>query len=355
MKIIHTGDIHLESKMHGLGTEKAKERQAEVRDAFFRLIDYAEAKSARVILIAGDFFDSKKVKLKTLKEVVSKIGLHPSIDFLYLNGNHDDSSVFSNEKLGELPSNLHIINSDNNSFRYDKVHIKAFDLTKLTSEELVSNLNFNPDDFNILMLHGMECEIPLASLVGKHIDYLALGDIHIPDIKAKKLDAKGVYGYSGVLEPRGFDELGERGFFLLEINKHELKRTFVSNNNRTYHIVNVDISGLDNYTLIQDAINKKVASISTDDIVRVVLIGSYNYDTIKDLDSILANLERKFYYAEVLDKSTLDYKTIDFEKEISLRGEFYNLVKNNPKLSEEEKEKILEYGLKALREEVIEI
>ena len=56
MKIIHTSDIHLESKMNKLGTNKSKIRQSEIREAFFNLIDYAKKEEVSIILIAGDLF-----------------------------------------------------------------------------------------------------------------------------------------------------------------------------------------------------------------------------------------------------------------------------------------------------------
>lgn len=352
MKIIHTADIHLESKMNKLGNKKARIRQSEIRDSFFKVIDYANDNGVSIILIAGDFFDDKKVKLSTLKELTAKINTVPKIDFLYLNGNHDDSKVFYNEKIGELPENLKIFNEKTTAFKYGHVHIKAFDIEKYNNSQFINKLDFNPNEFNILMLHGLESDIPFSKLKGKHIDYLALGDIHIPDIEDKKLDTRGRYGYSGVLEPRGFDELGKRGFFLLEINNLEYKRTFIENNKRTYHIVEVDITGLDNYTVIENAIKNEIKYINKEDILRVVLIGSYNYETVKDYNTLLKNLENNYYYAELIDNSKLDYTTIDFENEISLRGEVYRLIMSSD-YPEHEKEKILTYSLQALRDEVI--
>ncbi len=353
MKIIHTADIHLESKMNKLGTVKSKIRQSEVRDSFFNLIDYANENDVKIILISGDLFDSKSVRLNTLRELLSKINSVPEIDFIYLNGNHDDVNVFNQEKLGELPVNLKLIFKEA-SFKYGDINITAIDLSKYPKNEYINKLSLNPNDYNIVMLHGSLNEIPLTKLAGKHIDYLALGDIHIPDIKEIKLDTRGIYGYSGILEPRGFDELGERGFFLLEIKNKNLKRTFIKNNQRTYHIIPVDITGLNNYTLINEEINKKIKEIPKDDIVRVLLKGKYDYETIKDINTLLINLENKFFYAELNDESELDYTKINFEKEVSLRGEFYRLVKSSD-LSIKEMDKVLEYGLKALKGEDLEL
>ena len=73
-------------------------------------------------------------------------------------------------------------------------------------------------------MHGQESDtdakdkaeiINLKQLKNKNIDYLALGHIHT--YKQSKLDNRGTYCYSGCLEGRGFDECGEKGFVLLNI------------------------------------------------------------------------------------------------------------------------------------------
>lgn len=353
MKIIHTADIHLESKMNKLDAKKSRIRQLEIRDSFFNLIDYANKESVKVVLIAGDLFESKNVKIKTLKELISKFDQYPNIDFIYLNGNHDDSDVFSNEKIGILPSNLKIVKK-HDTYKYDNVKISAIDIFKYQKDSYLKELKLDPKDFNILMMHGSLSEIPFNKLKGINIDYLALGDIHKPDFDLIKLDGRGYFGYSGILEPRGFDELGERGFFLLEVENNKLKRKFVKNNQRTYHVIDVDITNLDSNFLISNKINEQLKNIKNEDIIRVVLKGIYEYETIKDLNKIIHDLNQKYFYAELKDESKLDYTNIDFDKEVSLRGEFSRIVKSLD-IKQEDKDKVLEFGLKALMGEEIEI
>jgi DNA repair exonuclease SbcCD nuclease subunit len=353
MKIIHTADIHIDSKMNRYGGDKTERRIREIKNAFFRMIDYGVKHIVKVILIAGDLFDNKEVKLATLREVLTKITSAPTIDFIYLAGNHDDPAVFNHEKLAELPSNLKIVTKENNTFLYDDVCIKAYD--NYADEDYTKTLIFDPNKYNILMLHGTEAEIPLNNLKGKNIDYLALGDIHIPDIAAKRLDARGIYAYSGVLEPRGFDEVGERGFFVLEIQKNKLiRREFIKNNSRTYHIIDVDISALNNTLEIELAIKKATNKIPSDDIVRLKLTGKYDYELIKDINALREYLESKFYYAELIDDSKVNLNTIDFANEVSLRGEFFRLIEAS-NYSPEVKEELLKLGLNALKGRKIDL
>ena len=71
MKIIHTADIHLGSAMDSvLPYQKAKERKAELRATFGRMIEYAREEGVRVILLSGDVF-SRRIA-KSCKENSSK-------------------------------------------------------------------------------------------------------------------------------------------------------------------------------------------------------------------------------------------------------------------------------------------
>ena len=73
MKIIHSADQHLDSKMEAnLSKEKAKERNAEIRKTFVRMVDYAEENQVAAILLAGDLFD-RKIVSKTDQEVVKNV------------------------------------------------------------------------------------------------------------------------------------------------------------------------------------------------------------------------------------------------------------------------------------------
>ena len=75
----------------------------------------------------------------------------------------------------------------------------------------------------------------------KNIDYLALGHIH--SFEKEPLDKRGVYCYSGTLEGRGFDECGDKGFVLLDVNDNKITSEFVKFAKRTLHELVYDISG----------------------------------------------------------------------------------------------------------------
>ena len=70
--------------------EQAEERRKEIVDSFARMVKYANDNSIKVIIIAGDLFDTKDTQQKRLKQRLGYIiEQNPDIDFLYLRGNHD--------------------------------------------------------------------------------------------------------------------------------------------------------------------------------------------------------------------------------------------------------------------------
>ena len=60
MKIIHTADLHLGSKIEASFKEISTERKTEVRNAFLRLVNYAKDNDVKHIPLSGDIFDSDK-------------------------------------------------------------------------------------------------------------------------------------------------------------------------------------------------------------------------------------------------------------------------------------------------------
>ena len=220
MKIIHCADLHLDSKMTAnLSKEQAKERKMEILRTFSRMVDYAAKNGVRVVIIAGDLFDTRNVSATARNLVRDTILQHPHIDFLYLKGNHDYDNFLS--KLDEIPENLKLFEDSWKSYSYGNVVISGLELSKENQVTAYNSLVLDHGVYNVVTLHGQITDygikdkaeiINLDSLKNKNIDYLALGHVH--EYQAGQLDARGVYCYSGCLEGRGFDECGDKGFVL---------------------------------------------------------------------------------------------------------------------------------------------
>jgi len=354
MKVIHTADIHLGASLGNLPIDKSNLRKREIVDNFYDVLKYAENNSVQAIIISGDFFDKNIVPFSLKKEVMTVIAKYPKIDVLYLRGNHDNKFEIEPDIR---PSNLKMFDTSNDWTYYnykEEVTIAGIDITKQSSADYCEKLVLEKKNFNIVVLHGELPNIQLENLKSKNIDFIALGDKHIPDLKESKLDTRGKYAYAGCLEGRGFDELGERGFFVLDIEGTKFKRTFVPTGKRKYETVKVDITGCETHADIETAVAKKLNKTDKDAIIKLELCGKYKATLQKDLAALESKLNQEFFFVKIKDNSNLDINGLVDNNDISLKSEFVKIVRNSD-LPQEKIEKIVEFGIKALMGEAIEI
>ena len=360
MKIIHCADLHLDSKMEtNLSKEKAKERKNEILITFERMVEYARENDIKIIIIAGDMFDKSQITQKAKKIVKNAIFSNPEIDFIYLKGNHDEAGFIDEGET--LPQNLKMFNNRIwTTYEYGSIAITGIEFGNQTNYEIYNSLMLEKNKLNIVVLHGQETEanskdkaeiINLKQLRNKNIDYLALGHIHT--YKQEKLDNRGIYCYSGCLEGRGFDECGEKGFVLLNIEDNKINSEFIPFATRTLFEINVDLTGLVQNTDIEDKITEAIKNIPETSLVKIILTGKTEIGEDKDIDYLTKKFETKFYYLKIQDKQTRKIDYMKYQNDISLKGEFIRLVLKQNDISNEEKSKIISTGIKALSGEEI--
>jgi len=357
MKIIHTADLHLDSKMQSnLSKEKALERKKELILTFERMVEFAKSNNVEVIIIAGDMFDSERVTIKTKERVFNIIKESPQIDFLYLSGNHDEENFLS--QIEEY-DNLKFFGSDWTKFEYSNVVISGIK-NQSSNKFVYDSLDLEPDKLNIVVMHGQILKynlkddsekVNLTKLKNKNIDYLALGHIHSFEID--ELDTRGKYCYSGTLEGRGFDECGDKGFVLLNAKENKLSYEFIKFAKRTLHTIEFDVTNKKDWFVIEREIIEKTLEIDKQDLIKVVLKGKFNLELEKQIEHLTTKLNDLFFFAKIKDESSLEIKKEDYENDVSLKGEFIRTVLSST-LKEEEKEQVILIGLKALSGEEIE-
>lgn len=354
MKLIHTADIHLGSKMDSAyPREIAATRKAEVRNTFSRMADYAAQHGVAAILLAGDVFDSDVPFKKDKDFFYSVVKNHPSVDFLYLKGNHDKGSGYEGEAL----ANLKTFGESWAAYTYGNVVVSGIELSGENASSLYSTLSLAPDCINIVMLHGQIADmagrdrICLKRLRGKNIDYLALGHVHKP--KKGQLDERGEYAYCGCPEGRGFDEPGEHGFVLLDVGEKVTSR-FVPFAEREIVEADADISGITNAYDAGMAV-KRAVLFEKKNIYRIHLVGEVELDTERMDADVQKYLSGECLFISVKDRTTKKLDVGAFAADVSLKGEFVRTVAAEPTYSEEEKQLIMRCGLRALRGEEIDL
>ncbi len=345
MKILHTADWHLGSKNIKLPAYQQKVLREEGIINIQRFFDEAYSQGYDAVLICGDLFNTKSVTQKLYNAFISAIK-NFARPVLYVQGNHDEN-VFADKNS---PENFYILDKNN-----PKISINGVNFYSQTEAQTIDQ-----SQTNILLLHGNietmgdNDYVNISQFLPYNFTYIALGHIH--QMKKYKKD-NNVFAYSGSLFSNGFDECGDKGFLEVIIeNKVVEKVEFKPFANRRFMICECDISSCQNSNQIIKKIEEELAHncITTKDIVRAVIKGSYQENAEKSVEYIKRHFNN-FFYFELKDESTLklDIEKIKQEK-LSFKYEFITLVENSD-LPQEDKKLICEIGLDALKGEEINI
>ncbi len=350
MKILHTADLHLDAVM---GTQfpssVASKRRDELLNTFGRMVTYAAQIGVRVFLIAGDLFDTPHPSPRAEQYVLGQIAAHPEIDFLVLGSTHCGSYIPQ-----DPPKNYHTFPQRSlGYYRYDNIVIcgtennAAYHELKLSSEQV-----------NIVMLHGAISDaitdlsvVNLKFWQNAGIDYMALGHVHRAEKNA--LDARGVWAYCGTPEGLGFEDVGPKGFMLIEVQDKKLSSVFMPFAQRSIHTVSVDVSRLLHLHDIEKQVQNTVSSLSDSDLVRITLRGVADPNLHIDTDRINHSLGGRFFYSEVQNETNISLRPDAYALDKSLRGEFVRTVLSSG-LNRADMERIIRCGIQALSGEEVD-
>ncbi len=365
MKFIHCADLHLDSALRAnLDSTKRKERRLELLETFCNMVKAASREGVSAILIAGDLFDTRMISKTVRNAFIAQVENHPAIDFYYLRGNHDAMCL---QDL-RCPNNLHFFDDTWTEYVLNpkgkgNILLNGVEFNGYNGESVYDSLSLNVRDFNIVMMHGQTTKynmgdrteyIRLDRLQNRGIDYLALGHVHA-QVK-EPLDGRGVYCFSGCLEGRGFDECGEHGFMLVDINEDTMDWTcdFVPFAKRCLYTVPVDVSGCMQSEEILGRIRTELekGGYSSDSMIKIVLEGHVDAQCEKDLNYIIHPFVDRYYVVKLYDdtRMSVDFRLYAFDE--SLKGEFVRTVWAS-NLTDDEKGEVIHYGLRALSGEDI--
>lgn len=361
VKIMHIGDVHLDSPFSCSDMRKAELRKIELRSAFSSVLDKANAENVDIVLISGDLFDSENVTRETASFLQKKFAENSNCRFVISPGNHDpytQNSVYAKVKF---PQNVYV-------FRSSRVSRICFDDLKTDvygyafEEKQMENVPFAgvkpvlKDRINILCAHGdmlsersHTCPIHIHDIERSEFDYVALGHIHNgTDIQTA---GKTYYAYSGCLEGRDFGECGDKGGILCSFDKNEgqLSATFkrFDFSKRKYITEKINVTGAQSTGDILPLIKKCISDngYDTRTLLRVILYGEVSPEFVLQksyFDSVAGTL----FYFELVDNTKPFFDIGALKNDPTLRGAFYRELL--PYL-ESEDEKMRETGMRALK------
>lgn len=372
IRILHTGDIHLDSPFSRLDARRAETRRDELRASFVSMMDYARKNSIDIILIAGDLFDSEFVTRETIGIIVRE-AKNSSAEIFITAGNHDpisDASVYVKE--GVFPPNVHIFKTD----KLEKIPIDRLGVDVYGYSFMSKYMYENPakgrcvDDrsrFNILVGHADTrsasspyCPIDDDVVRSFGADYTAVAHIHNPE-EPKRI-GNAVFAFCGCLEGRDFGECGAKGALLVEAEKKngnakiDVRRLRFSR--RRYECGEVNVDGAVSKEEILGKINDYISEhgYGEETLLSLTLRGGIPSTLIVNTDD-LAEAVKGLFFVEIADGTHTDESEEDLAADITVKGQFYRelepLLKSGDEGQRSMAEKALRYGLAALSGENI--
>ena len=356
-KILHAADFHLDSPFAGLPPEKARQRRRESRDLLGRMAELVEQEGVELVLLSGDLFDGERVYPETLEALgaaLSAMGCPVCI----APGNHDPYVASSPYARWDWPENVHI-------FRREELETIAFPLlgcavhgaafTAQERQDPVLSGFTAPDDglTHLLCLHGdagasdsRYGPIPSEQLSASGVDYAALGHIH----QCSGLQCQGgvFWAYPGCPEGRGFDELGDKGVLVGQVERGSAQLHFVPLCRRRYRILRLDVTGAQARRVLEDHLPDTAA----EDVCRVILTGETGAEGI-DLAALETAFAPRFYALQLRDETRAAECIWARAGEDSLRGLFLSRLRERYDQAGDEKERqrveqAVRFGLAAL-------
>ncbi len=347
MKLLHSGDIHLDSAFCGDDVLSSERRREEQRALLKRIFSCAEEEGCDLILFSGDVFDGKYVSPETA-ELFVRLVREAKIPVVVSPGNHDPYLEGSIYRRAGLPENLKVFSSPTLScFDLEELKTKVYGYAFVGNalhESPLMGVEIPREDgyFHLLCAHGdmaspVSRYAPLTrgDLARLSLDYAALGHIHRTE---EEYSFEGtMVKYCGFPEGRSFDETGEGGVWIVTLREGEAPsaaRRVLSE--RRYEIETLDLDEIRDHAEWGRALHELCERFAPTDgtHLRLILTGVMEREQIAEWSLEIGEIEKQFASIELRDLSLPAADVSVLEKDVGLRGAFYREL--YPKLIDED-------------------
>lgn len=359
IRFFHAADLHLDSPFASLSPAQARKRRQEQLELLSDISDAANAHACDLVLLAGDLFDTDDAYPETVAALARALAACRAQVFI-APGNHDCAVPGSAYLSGAWPENVHIFSGQTPTcVRLDTPRCRVWGagFTGAQAGPLLDGFRA-PDDsvIDLMVLHGDVTNpnsdynpITKQQIAASGLSYLALGHIH----QASGLlhAGKTAYAWPGCAMGRGFDELGEKGAYLGELDEAGCRLTFLPLARRSYEILRVR-AGSDALAAVLQAL----PAGTQDDIYRIILTGEAEPVQLRALYDALAP---RFFGLTLRDETVPRRALWDGCEADTLRGLFLRALKSRYDAAETDPERqtialAARYGAAALAERTVE-
>ena len=367
IKILHTGDIHLDSPFSRLDVRRAETRKNELRAAFVTMMSWAKKNAVDIILIAGDLFDSEFVTRETVGLIVRE-ARNSDAEIFIAAGNHDplsDTSVYVKE--GIFPPNVHIFKSEElEKISVDRLGVDVYGYSFETNymyENPIKDRHVEDETrLNILVGHAdcrsadsPYCPVNEEMVKAFGADYTAYAHLH--NAPEPRKIGNAAWAFCGCLEGRDFGECGPKGALMVEAEKKDGICTLTARrlrfSKRRYETGELSVEGAVSRDEIMAKINEYITEkgYGEETLLSLTLRGRIPSTLILNTEAMASEITGLFYF-ELTDGTRPDEGAEELSGDGTVRGQFYReledlLTSGDPELRERG-ERALRYGLAAL-------
>jgi DNA repair exonuclease SbcCD nuclease subunit len=359
MRFVHIADMHFDSPFTNLADKEGLGdiRRLEQRKALKKIIDYIKENEIPYLFISGDLYEQKYIRKSTIEYINKLFCEIPNTRIFISPGNHDPFIKNSYYNQFNWNKNVHIFKSKIEKIELDEADIYGYGFTDFYCTDCGIN-NFvieNKEKINILIMHasldGVNAENGKYNSIAKNIlkekefNYCALGHIHKLDYN-NEINQNIVYPGSTVSQ--GFDELGEHGMIVGNIEKNNISLNFVKLDETEFKEIELDCTDLISVEELIEKINN--LDLKNNELYKIILTGKRNFE-INIYDLFKLNLDEKII--KIKNKTKQNYDLEKMINDTTLKGLFAKemLEKLKNAESEEEKEiieKAIEIGIEVL-------
>ena len=345
MKILHSADWHLDAPMVGHSPENQQALRRELRKIPDKIVKLCLAENCDLMLLAGDLFDGipSRESLTAVRTALEKV----KIPVVIAPGNHDFCTPNSPYKTESWPKNVHIFTKA----AMDSIAIPELDcriygagFEAMDCPGLLKGFHASGSEtWKIGILHGevsassAYCPMTRDQIKQSGLHYLALGHIH----KGGSVRAdETLCAWPGCPMGRGFDELGEKGVIIAELN-NTVKAAFLPLDTPRFY---------DEATPVNDdpldAIAGILPAFESQDFYRITLTGYSDQVDIPQLQKAFPHIPNLILRDETMPEPDL-WSAVG---EDSLEGTFFRLLHDSLENSSEGYQKSVKLAARISRQ-----
>ncbi len=328
MKILHTADWHLDAPMQGYG-EELRQALASIPGQIFEI---CREEACDLVLLAGDLFDGAYTphSYQDLYDVFKAV----AVPVFITPGNHDFCGADSPWMRELWPENVHIFKTaqvQSVAVPHLDVRVYGAGFEGMDCPALLEGFRAEGSEkYAIGIFHGDPTQVtspynPVtkAQVRNSNLDYLALGHIH----QAGSFTAgKTLCAWPGCPMGKGYDEQGEKGVYIVDLDTSASVRFRPLNTPRFYDLQAEPAE-----------LSSVLPPVGNSDYYRVTLVGSCETPDLAALQIEYA----QFPNLHLRDKTTRPVDVWGSLGEDSFEGVYFGLLRQAMEnATEEEKQEL---------------